>query len=155
MNIKDKEKILECGRKYYAEHKEDMDNRNRIWRENHKQERKIYHKRYRIKHREDIRIKVKRAYQMRKIRVLTHYSPGGIPRCACCGEQRPIFLTLDHINGDGAKHRKELRGSGRFIYSWIIENNFPLGFRVLCFNCNFAIAVLGYCPHQDSSSSSP
>ncbi len=28
--------------------------------------------------------------------------------CTCCGETRELFLTLDHINNDGAEHRKQL-----------------------------------------------
>jgi hypothetical protein len=27
------------------------------------------------------------------------------------------------------------------------KNNHPPGYRVLCFNCNFAIYHLGSCPH--------
>ena len=26
--------------------------------------------------------------------------------CACCGEDRYEFLSIDHINGGGAKHRR-------------------------------------------------
>src|SRR5262252_4538483 len=28
--------------------------------------------------------------------------------CACCGETEPVFLTLDHVNGDGAAHRRSM-----------------------------------------------
>ena len=27
---------------------------------------------------------------------------------------------------------------GYNLYNWIIENNFPEGFKILCHNCNFA-----------------
>ncbi|MBA7602023.1 hypothetical protein ES703_09108 [subsurface metagenome] len=33
------------------------------------------------------------------------------------------------------------------IYEYLKSNNYPLGYRVLCMNCNFAIGVYGYCPH--------
>lgn len=77
--------------------------------------------------------------------VLKHYGK----RCECCGETAVEFLTIDHINGGGNKHRRELgnRGGYRF-YLWLIRNNYPDGYRVLCFNCNCAIAFSGACPHQ-------
>ena len=80
--------------------------------------------------------------------VYNHYS-GTPPQCACCGEDQIVFLEVDHINGDGNKHRREIgvRG-GRGLYKWLIENNFPEGFRILCRNCNWGHRVLGYCPHH-------
>lgn len=79
-----------------------------------------------------------------KIEVLTKY--GEI--CICCKEANPIFLTIDHINNDGAAHRKRL-GKRKF-YPWLKQNNFPPGFQVLCYNCNRAKYLNGgTCPHQD------
>lgn len=78
--------------------------------------------------------------------ILNHYGKG----CACCGEREIVFLTIDHINGGGTKHRKSLSGGGRFFYRWIIKNNFPSGLRVLCFNCNSGRALnKGICPHEE------
>jgi len=68
-------------------------------------------------------------------------------KCICCGETNKEFLTIDHINGKGRQHRRELGGSS-FLYKYIIDNNFPTEFRLLCMNCNFAIGMYGYCPHQ-------
>jgi hypothetical protein len=39
---------------------------------------------------------------------------------------------------------------GSNIYPWIIRNGFPAGFRVLCHNCNIALARYGVCPHQSA-----
>ena len=80
-----------------------------------------------------------------KIRVMRHYSDG-VPQCACCGEQHIEFLTIDHINGGGRKHRKEMPTTN--IYLWLIKHKFPKGFRVLCMNCNFAYGIFKYCPHK-------
>ena len=52
--------------------------------------------------------------------------------CCCCGSKRK--LTIDHVNGDGEKHRIELEGKS--IYPWLVQNNFPSGFQVLCVFCN-------------------
>ena len=70
-----------------------------------------------------------------KTTVLTHYSIE-TPACAHCGITDIDVLTIDHINGGGTKHRRELKSWGS-IYRWLVTNNFPVGFQVLCFNCNF------------------
>lgn len=77
----------------------------------------------------------------------------GGPRCRCCGEGVLAFLSIDHINEDGAKHREQLRKpgearSGGNIYWWLKRNDFPPGFQVLCFNCNRGKHFNGgVCPH--------
>lgn len=69
--------------------------------------------------------------------------------CACCGEKRIEFLCIDHINGGGEKHRREIgKGGGGPFYNWLRKNNYPAGYRVLCSNCNSAIGRSGYCPHE-------
>ena len=70
-------------------------------------------------------------------------------KCACCGEDRIEFLGIDHINGDGAKERRELGiGSGFRFYYHLRDLGFPSGYRLLCHNCNLAISNYGYCPHH-------
>lgn len=79
------------------------------------------------------------------------YAAYGGAICACCGESELAFLTLDHKHGDGAKHRREMnvRGGGLSMYRWIIRNNFPPLFQVLCFNCNVGRHINGgVCPHK-------
>lgn len=71
-------------------------------------------------------------------------------RCACCEELRWQFLTIDHINGGGNAQRKQLGLNGSQFYRWLKKEGFPLGFRVLCFNCNSAIGFYGSCPHADN-----
>jgi hypothetical protein len=83
--------------------------------------------------------------------VLIHYG-GNPPKCACCGEMRYEFLAIDHIHGGGIRHAKEIgiKTGGRRMYHWLIKNNFPDGFRVLCHNCNLSMGFYGYCPHQSN-----
>jgi hypothetical protein len=79
--------------------------------------------------------------------IFNHY--GGF-KCACCGETNPLFLSMDHINGGGTKHRREgkLRNSNLF-YRWLMKNNYPEGFQVLCMNCNWGKRMNnGVCPHK-------
>jgi hypothetical protein len=71
--------------------------------------------------------------------------------CACCGESNIGFLTIDHINGGGAKQKKsgEIGANGGVLYRWLKRNNFPDGFRTLCWNCNSGRFFNGgICPHE-------
>lgn len=70
-------------------------------------------------------------------------------KCACCSETTEAFLQIDHVNNDGAKHRKQIGAyGGSRLYQWLRMHNFPPGFQVLCANCNRGKALLGVCPHQ-------
>lgn len=73
-------------------------------------------------------------------------------KCSCCGENIKEFLQIDHINNDGAKHRKSIFGEknkNKPLYSWIIKNNFPPMFQILCANCNWGKRMNnGVCPHE-------
>lgn len=82
-----------------------------------------------------------------RLRVLKHYSGKNKPDCACCGIDFYEFLAIDHINGGGLKHRREMH-SQIGLYRWLITNGFPEGFRVLCHNCNLARGFYGFCPHE-------
>jgi len=104
-------------------------NRNeyaRKWRAGHREQVKYWHRERRLK---------------TKLTVLTHYGGG---RCACviCGESRLACLSIDHINGDGYEHRKEIGSSGRSIYEWLLVRNFPKGYQTLCMNDQWVKRVI-------------
>ena len=68
--------------------------------------------------------------------------------CKCCGEQEPMFLSIDHVDNTGATHRKII-GKGSQIYKWLRDNNYPTGFQILCMNCNLGKSRNGgVCPHS-------
>jgi hypothetical protein len=71
-------------------------------------------------------------------------------RCKCCGETERLFLSIDHINNNGAQHRRELGiYSGTQFHYWLRRNKFPPGFQVLCANCQIGkYKNKGICPHQ-------
>jgi len=59
--------------------------------------------------------------------------------CRWCGQGDLDVLVIDHIDDNGAEHRRENGGkgfSGDRFYRWIIRNDYPPGFQVLCANCN-------------------
>lgn len=80
----------------------------------------------------------------RRQQVLDHYGN----KCACCGESRFEFLSMDHISGGGTADRRKSGLRGNAIIGWIIRNNYPDTFRILCHNCNQAIGFYGICPHE-------
>ncbi len=82
-----------------------------------------------------------------RLTVLQHYSKSDIPSCNCCGENTLEFLCLDHINNDGNRQRM-IHGIGTRMYLWIIKNEYPTDFQVLCHNCNMAKGLYGQCPHK-------
>ena len=94
---------------------------------------------------ESNRVVARRFWKRLKEQVFDSY---GGRFCRCCGEKEMKFLTIDHINGGGCRHLKELARSGTTLYNWLKKNKFPDGFRVLCFNCNSG-RKLGPCPHEE------
>lgn len=68
-------------------------------------------------------------------------------KCVCCGESNIEFLSFDHINNDGAEHRKSVKSD---MATWLRLNNYPPGFQILCFNCNCSKGMFGYCPHDSN-----
>lgn len=77
-----------------------------------------------------------------KVAAIEHYSKGSMA-CAHCSFDADIdALCLDHIENNGAEHRKELgcggRGSpsGTTIYERLKAIGWMPGLQVLCFNCN-------------------
>lgn len=102
----------------------------------------------------------KRSELKLKTEVLSNYSDNS--SCECCGEDNMMFLTVDHVNNDGAEHRQKIIGedynrtkrgdlSGRQFYAWLKKNNYPDDpkLQVLCYNCNCGkVANRGVCPHK-------
>lgn len=87
-----------------------------------------------------------------KLRNEVYAAYGG--KCACCGESNPLFLTIDHVNGGGIKHRKQLNSKGRNsvnrnFYLLVRNEGYPSDYQLLCFNCNMGRARNnGICPHK-------
>lgn len=97
--------------------------------------------------------RIKQNFRFRRKRKLDAFAAYGGSICVCCGETNQFFLCIDHVNGGGNAHRKEIAGGSRggdVIYSWLKKNNYPPGFQVLCFNCNNGKHFNGgvVCPHK-------
>jgi len=96
-------------------------------------------------HRERVKEQQRRSHAKAKSDVVAAY--GG--QCACCGENIPEFLEMDHIYNDGAQHRRELRGKGGVsTYRHLRKLGYPKDrYQLLCANCNHAKGYYGRCPH--------
>ena len=81
-----------------------------------------------------------------RLEAIAYYS-NGKNVCACCDESEMKFLTIDHVNGGGKEHRRQM-GPGTPIALWLKKNGYPPGFEILCFNCNCAKGAYGICPHN-------
>lgn len=87
-----------------------------------------------------------------KLEVLSFYGKDKIPQCCWrgCDIADIDMLTLDHVNNDGAKHRREYtksgRGGGSALYFLITRNNFPEGYQTLCANHNLKKHIMGLNP---------
>lgn len=85
-------------------------------------------------------------FQREKIRLRAALYAAYGDCCACCGEPRPEFLTVDHIEGRKAQGHDRSMG-GVKLYRWLAAQGYPDGFQILCFNCNWAKGHYGVCPH--------
>ncbi len=136
-----RDRLLENARVYYAENKD---------------ERELYRKRPEVAeaHRQE---SAKRRRQSPEVvnasnkryaaKLRAQFIEAYGSRCACCGENRPEFLQLDHSNHDGALHRATF--SGQVLFD-LRRRGWPQeGYRLLCANCNFATKRPGMvCPHE-------
>lgn len=95
--------------------------------------------------RERARTSARESYRRLRLKVIALY--GGA--CTCCGETESDFLTLDHINNDGAVQRRQQHrvAAGSAFYKRVLRER-PTDVQVHCYNCNCAKGHYGICPHK-------
>jgi hypothetical protein len=102
-------------------------------------------KRYKVNRESILKRNKKINIEIRR-KLFIHYGE----KCVCCGEKNDKFLTVDHIDGGGRRHRNEISGGAKGLYRWIIKNNYPKNFQILCYNCNCGKERNnGKCPHEE------
>lgn len=131
----------ERNRRYYHDHHKAQIARAKTYRDSNRELVNLRNRERHHKNPELFRERSRKTNAELRRRVFDHYGW----KCKCCGEAQPEFLTIDHINGGGSKHIREV---GSF-YRWLIKNSFPEGFQSLCYNCNCAKGKIGICPHQN------
>lgn len=65
---------------------------------------------------------------------VTNVLTNGEGTCRWCGQGDQDVLTVDHIDHKGSSHRRSIGQSS--LYRWLVKNDYPEGFQVLCYNCN-------------------
>lgn len=89
------------------------------------------------------KVKASRIRSQDRMRQKVHDAYGN--KCACCSEDEPKFLNVDHVNGRAVHgHGKK---TGMAIHRIVIAEGFPDCYQLLCWNCNMAKAHFGTCPH--------
>lgn len=133
--MKAAEKHKQNMRDYYQKHKEEILDKRKIYHQKNKEwikERTLKyinsHQELVKKHQAGYRAKW---YLKKKLEILSYYSKG-VMKCVHCGFDDIRALSIDHIAGGGANHR---RMTGNDIYGWLKRNGFPKGYQVLCMNC--------------------
>lgn len=122
--IKNKDKIHKKSIKYYKKNKDSIDKKQAI---------------YNFKNR-DRKIE---QYLKKKLTVINHYTQG---KNTCmwsdgCDINDSDMLSVDHINDDGAEHRRKI-GKNTNIIEWLFKHDFPEGFQILCHNHNYKKELL-------------
>ena len=146
--------------KYREQNREKIRQRMRDWRAANRDKIKGYSKRLRDRKfaeatpEEAAWIRAAEAEKTRKlqgqIKEAVYAAYGGYI-CKCCGETEPMFLSIDHIENNGAAERRSgvYRGSGSAFYAWLKKQGFPPGYQVLCMNCQVGKHKnKGVCPHR-------
>jgi serine/threonine protein phosphatase PrpC len=137
-------KLKEDDKNYKDSHKIEIEE----YKNNHKAEMAEYQRKRRMVKSVELAAQEKAIILRIKREVLTHYGNG---KCVCvkCGFSDIRSLSIDHINGNGNKHRAEVvrttakekgtvnGGGGIRFYRWLIKNNLPEGYQTLCMNCQF------------------
>lgn len=140
----------EYHRRYHVKNRDKIISRVQKWYWDNREERLAYGKKWRLENADKMVLYRKRSVD--KLRMETFNAYGG-PICRCCGVDIMQFLSIDHIDGGGADHRRSINNrSGKSFYSWLRKNNYPHGYQVLCMNCNFAKGMYGSCPHNHTFS---
>jgi hypothetical protein len=112
-----------------------------------------------IKCSERAKTHTKKRYKKLKEMIIRFYC-GGKPKCMCpnCPITAIELLTIDHIYGGGRKFmlyskngsKKGRRtDAGSSLYCWIVSNDFPSGFQILCGSCNMSKGSRAQCPRAD------
>lgn len=131
MTPQEKRRVYQQRYKSKDENKEKYAQLNRAWISKNRERYNAAKSEYRFKLKQE---------------AIRHYSAGTM-RCARCSFSGFDALVLDHINDDGAQHRRELgigsRGAsaGTTMYERLKALGWVDGLQVLCANCNTIKAV--------------
>jgi hypothetical protein len=135
----------EFTRAYRLAHLESIREKSRLYRLTHREVLKAWKHEYYLAHVNELRKankayyfghlkqskeQQKRFYLRMRREAFDHYGWS----CVKCNESNEGFLTLDHINDDGAVHRRK---HGSNLYLWASKNGYPPILQTMCYNCQW------------------
>ena len=121
--------------------------RRKVWEEQHRNDLREYMRAYREKRRAELSAQARRYSEDIRSAGITAYGA----HCNCCGEQRPEFLTIDHVDGRAVQDFRSsgTRITGKHMWRKLRRLGWPKdAYQLLCFNCNCAKGAYGTCPHE-------
>jgi hypothetical protein len=123
----------DCTHKYHQQNPEVGRRNAQKYRARHPEAVLSYQRAYEASHLQKRRDAALLRSQKVKQNIVEAY--GG--QCVYCGECRLPYLTIDHINQDGATQRRNApRSWGMAFYNLLRKQGYPSEFRCLCYNCN-------------------
>jgi len=117
------------GKRYYHSHKAERKAAYQKWIEKNRER----YLKQQVQYNKDNAEKNSKKRFANRMYVLNYYSLESYPICARCGEKEIGFLEIDHVKG---VIEKDGRG-GHALVKYIIDNNFPENYQILCTNCNW------------------
>lgn len=128
---KEYEKYKDTYKAYHAKHKDKYKKLNEDWIS---------------KNRERYNASKWILYDKNKRKIINKIS-GGENKCSICGIDDIEVLTIDHVNNDGAKHRKEIVGTRRggiaaYRDYRLLAACSDYEVQILCMNCNLKKEML-------------
>lgn len=136
----------QCRKRWHKTHYNNNINKERLRSKEKQQHRRLIDK-------EGLNSRARELNKQRRTEILAAYGAF----CHCCGESEERFLTLEHLNHDGAIHRNRNKKYGPSsknatkIYRELIKKGFPKEYTILCWNCNLAERYGEPCPHKIGS----
>lgn len=135
MQITEKKRLY--NRRWYEAHKEQQQEKARERHRKNAVHIREYGIIYRQTHKEELYEKNRAKKRNLKIKALTHYGKNKLA-CVRCGFVDIRALSIDHINGEGYKHRKIGKAKlGSSFYRQLKDQGYPEGYQTLCMNCQW------------------
>jgi hypothetical protein len=121
------------------------------WRLEHKDQWRAYQNKYKGKNKKIISATEKKRYERNKETILLRQKINGQKIkaaamrmyggcCAVCKTNELAVMTIDHINNDGTKERKN---TNRHLYSRLLKQSIRPDLQVLCFSCQWRKRLYG------------
>ena len=128
-------------RQHYVVHREEILQKQRVFRAEHPKEYLESARQYRIEHHDKVREQTRKSVQkVRKAvleRITEAHAGFAMPLCAKCGFADTRALQIDHINGGGCKELRKM--TNWTFYQHILhlpKEEIREKYQVLCANCN-------------------